>query len=121
MAVSDITLQEKLRGFTKRIAGALSFDDCRHLYESSDRGYSVEYEGQDTQDDFLTYQWEILDIEEVERERCARLATHVCDNRPKGLGSVYTPLCSGAWLFQDGRVEYFPLGNLAAGKDEIAF
>ena len=121
MPVSDITLQEKLRCFTKRIAASLNFNDCLRLFESSDGGYSIEYEGKDSQDDFLTYQWEILDIEEVEKQRCARLATHVCDNRQTGLGSVYTPLCSGAWLFPDGHVEYFPLGNLAAGKYEIAF
>jgi hypothetical protein len=121
MPVSDITLQEKLRCFTKRIAGSLTFDDCLRLFESPDGGYSVEYEGEDTQDDFLTYMSEILDIEEVESQRCARLSTHVCDNRPAGLGSVYTPLCSGAWLFQDGHIEYFPLGNLAAERDEIAF
>lgn len=121
MTIADTTLQEKLRCFTKRIAESLNFSDCLRHFESSDGGYSVEYEGEDTQDSFLTYQWEILDIEEIEKQQCARLATHVCDNRHAGLGSVYTPLCSGAWLFQDGHIEYFPLGNLAATRDEIAF
>ena len=120
MALSDDLLREKLRGYTRRVAQSLTFEDGIDHHELGT--YRVEYEGQDTDPDFLTFCWEILDVTEVvDGERCVRLYTHVCDDRLSGLGSVYSPLCSGAWIFESGKVDFHPLGNLAASDEYVDF
>jgi hypothetical protein len=117
--LSDDQLFAKLRAYTKRVASSLSYADCVRLHESGDR--MVEYEGTEGSGDFLTYAWEILDLEVFENARSGRLHTHVCDDRDAGLDSVYTPLCSGASIFEDGRTEFHSLGNLAASHEAIDF
>ena len=120
MAIPDAVLQEKLRSYTRRVAQSLSFTDGIDHHQAGTR--RVEYEGQDTDPNFLTFAWEILDTTEVfDGERCVRLATHVCDDRNSGLGSVYSPLCSGAWIFESGKVDFHPLGNLAASREQVDF
>jgi hypothetical protein len=120
MAVTDEVLREKLRRYTRRVAKSLSFEDGILHHQKDTR--EVEYEGEERAADFLTFAWEILDATEViDGERCVRLATHVCDDRRVGLGSVYTPLCSGAWLFESGKVEFFSLGNGAASREYVDF
>jgi hypothetical protein len=120
MAVSDDILRDKLRSYTRRVAASLTYEEgIEHHRAGTSR---VEYEGADSAPDFLTFSWEILDITEVvDGERCIRLYTHVCDNRISGLGSVYTPLCCAAWICESGRVDFHPLGNLAASREQVDF
>jgi hypothetical protein len=108
--IQDEVLQEKLRAFTRRVASALSYEECRRFLAERRRAV-VEHEPQDAERPSFTYLWEVLALEEVPAGRCARVFTHACDGRRWGLGSAYTPLCSGAWIFEDGHIEFFPLGN----------
>jgi hypothetical protein len=121
VAVADEILREKLRDFTRRVANELSYEDCAQWLANRDSKHWVEYEDEDTPETFLTFMWDLLTLEEVGDRMCARVHTHICDDRLSGLGSVYTPLCSGLWLFKDGGVEYFPLGNGAATTEQIEF
>jgi hypothetical protein len=114
VAVSDDVLRAELRGYTKRVVEGLSYAECVRLHDSRAAAV-VTYEGREGEPGFLTFQWRVLDLESISGRGAARLSTDVCDDRAIGLGSVYTPLCCGAWIFEDGKVEYFPLGNSAVG------
>jgi hypothetical protein len=118
MALSDAELRDKLRAYTRRVVTSLSFERCRQLGEHH---FVVEYEGVETEPRFLTYKWDIGSFEEYEGRECARIHTHVCDDRVRGLGSVYTPLICGAFIAPDDSADYFPLGNLAASDTEFEF
>jgi hypothetical protein len=107
------TLESRLDGFTRQVAGRLPFSECVRLH-SVGALELVSYEGAEGTPQCLTFQWEVLDIERYSSGDVALVATHVCDDRPSGLGSAYTPLCGGARISENGTVDYLPMGNGAA-------
>ena len=113
-------LKERLSPFTNEVARSLTYESALRRLEDERSNRTVSYEPLPGSQSGLTFMWEVLCQEEVNGRLAARIHTHVCDDRSKGkLGSVWTPLCGGGWLYQDGTFEQHEMGNLATGlRDE---
>lgn len=112
-------LKDRLATFTDEVARSLTYESALKLLEAPSTNGQVSYEPVPSQDFELTFMWEVLSHEEIEGKPAARIVTHVCDDRAKGkLGSAWTPLCGGGWLYKDGTFEQHVMGNLAADTEE---
>jgi hypothetical protein len=113
------SLENRLSGFTERVAASLTYESALSLLADIQRNREVSYEVAEPEGVELAFMWEVLSHEECEGSLAARILTHVCDDSPKGrLGSAWTPLCGGGWLFADGTFKQHEMGNLAADREE---
>jgi hypothetical protein len=112
-------LNSRLSRFTEEITRSLTYESALELLADENSNRNVTYEKVPPGDIELTFLWEVLSHEEVEGKPAARILTHVCDDREKGkLGSAWTPLCGGGWIYADGSFELHEMGNLAAESEE---
>ncbi|WP_425258464.1 hypothetical protein ACPOLB_23470 [Rubrivivax sp. RP6-9] len=119
MPLPLVELKKRLSSFTEEFARSLTYESALKLLADGNSNRNVTYAKVPPEDFELTFLWEVLSHEEVEGKPAARILTHVCDDREKGkLGSVWTPLCGGGWIYTDGSFEQHELGNLAADSEE---
>jgi hypothetical protein len=118
MALPMSVLREELARFTEGVARQLTMPAALALLADPNANGAVTEVPSSTGTGALTYRWEVLCEEEVEGKPTVRILTHVCDDRPRGqLGSAWTPLCGGGWLFADGTFLQHEMGNLAADQE----
>jgi hypothetical protein len=112
-------LKSRLSAFTEEVAQSLTYESALKLLADENSNRHISYSKVLPQDIELTFLWEVLSHEEVEGKAAARILTHVCDDSAKGrLGSAWTPLCGGGWIYSDGSFELHEMGNLAADSEE---
>ena len=112
-------LKNRLSVFTEEVARSLTYESALKLLADENSHRHVSYTPVAAQDLELTFLWEVPCQEEVEGRPAARIFTHVCDDRAKGkLGSAWTPLCGGGWIYEDGSFEQHAMGNLAAESED---
>jgi hypothetical protein len=116
MSLSLSELQQRLSTFTELVVSNVNYESALRLMENSNLNGSVSYQAVPENNCEITLMWEVLSHEKIEGKSAVQIFTHICDDqRGKGiLGSVWTPLCSGAWIYQDGSIDFHTMGNLAA-------
>jgi len=119
MPLPLVDLKKHLSAFTESVARSLTYESALKLLADMNSNRNVSYTKVPSQDVELTFLWEVLSHEEVDGRPAARIFTHVCDDREKGkIGSAWTPLCGGGWIYADGTFEPHEMGNLAAESEE---